>query len=103
MKLGPESVVYVAEKEDQILGTVTLAVRDSLLYGGKKVAYLEEMAIRSGYHGKSIEDQLCDHAIGVAKQKGCSTIFVPCTSDFARYFEKKGFIYGNKVIMRMDL
>lgn len=103
MNFSTQSTIYVAEDEnEQIVGTATLMVRNTLLHQGGRIAYLEEVATRSGYEGKGVASALIEDLVLKAKEKGCYKVILACKSELGHFYEKKSFKY-DQILMRKDL
>lgn len=106
MNQGAESTTYVAclgdEGSELIIGVATVMYRKPLCLNGAKRAYLEEVAVSSGYENQGIEEKLFEYILNQAKNKGAVEMMYLCTSEQAHKFKNMN-IENHKIVLIMHL
>jgi glucosamine-phosphate N-acetyltransferase len=93
---------FVAEKDDKIVGTVSVLIEPKFSNGFKSVAHLEDVAVRREYQGQGIAKALIEEAIKYAKKKDCYKVILDCDDSLINFYEGFDFVV-NGVAMRLDL
>jgi GNAT superfamily N-acetyltransferase len=93
--LEDESIgtVFVVERDDTIVGMVSLLWSISTALGGK-VAWLEDMVIDNAHHGNGLGSLLLEHALAYAKNVGCRRVTLLTDEDNQpahRFYARFGF------------
>ncbi len=63
--------IFVAESDQKIVGTCTLVILPTLMYGGRPFAQLEHVVVAQDQRGQGIGSQLVQFAIQKAKEANC--------------------------------
>jgi GNAT superfamily N-acetyltransferase len=63
--------IFVAESDQKIVGTCTLVILPTLMYGGRPFAQLEHVVVAQNQRGQGIGSQLIQYAIQKAKEANC--------------------------------
>lgn len=87
---------YLAYKGDEAVGTVTLQWDDEPIWGVQQpvAGYVHRLAIKSGYKGQSIGEQMLHWADQQVVQNNRKLLRLDCDADnlsLCAYYEKQGF------------
>ncbi|MGL6259649.1 GNAT family N-acetyltransferase [Vibrio sp. WXL103] len=91
--------LLLAEVGSSLVGMVQITFIPYLTHKGTWRALLEGVRVHEDYRGRQIGEQLIQHALQLAKNKGCG--MVQLTSDKSRpkaiaFYEKLGFIASHE-------
>lgn len=67
----PDYQVFVAELEDQIVGTFALLIMENMAHLGTPSAVVEDVGVLPEMQGKGIGQRMMRFALTQAKEKGC--------------------------------
>ena len=67
----PDYVLYVAELEDEIVGTFALLIMDNLAHMGTPSAIVEDVVVDAAHQGHGIGRAMMTYAMSVCRRKGC--------------------------------
>jgi ribosomal protein S18 acetylase RimI-like enzyme len=87
---------YTVWFDDKVAGTLMLVWEDKMMWGEQPpvAAYVHQLAIKDGYRGHRIGEQLLDWASKQTAEKGRKLLridFPPQNTGLKRYYEKLGF------------
>ena len=101
MILYPNYKVFVAEKDDLIIGTFALLIMDNLAHVGTPSGVVEDVVVAQNYQGQGIGKAMMQFALDRCKDFGCYKMVL--SSNLKRIeahqfyeslgFEKHGFSY----------
>ena len=94
--------IFVALKDNQIIGTSAVLIEKKFLHGGSYVGHIEDVVTRKGYEGKGIGKNLINSCIDAARLQRCYKIILNCRNENVPFYEKLGF-HKKHNEMRMDL
>lgn len=91
---SPDNDIIVAEQAGRIVGCFQLTFIRGLSYAGGERAQIESVRVASGLRGQSLGTRMMQHAIELARQRGC--VLVQLTTDARRehtrrFYERLGF------------
>lgn len=89
--LNNNHIIYVVEKENCIIGTITIVIEQKLIHDLGKVAHIEDVVVDSNYRGYDIGTTLIKMAIEHAKEQQCYKIILDCNEKVQGFYEKVGF------------
>ena len=95
-------IVFVYEKDDEIIGTASVLIEHKLLLYGSKVGHIEDVVIDSEARGLGIGKQLIQSCVGWSMLHNCYKVILDCSKDNIPFYEACGF-YAAEHCMRMDL
>lgn len=90
----PDYKLYVAEYENQIVGTFTLLIMDNLAHRGEPSAIVEDVAVKKELQGKGIGKEMMKFAMEVGRQKGCYKLVLSShlrREQAHKFYESLGF------------
>lgn len=96
--------IYVASKDDEIVGMVNLLYTVSTALG-ERVALLEDMVIDEKHRGEDIGSSLLEYVLTVAKEKGIRRITLLTDADNLlahRFYESMGFEKSAMIPLRIQ-
>jgi len=76
IKRSPDSYVFVAESAGAIVGTVAISILSNLSHCGRPWAVIENVVVRERARKSSIGAALMQHAIGLARARGCFRVIL---------------------------
>ena len=92
--LYPDYKLYVAEYENEIVGTFTLLIMENLAHRGEPSSIVEDVVIRIDFQGKGIGKAMMHFAMEESRKKGCYKMVLSShlRRDAAhRFYESLGF------------
>jgi len=88
--------IYVMQTdEEELVGMGTIMVEKKLIYGGSKVAHIEDVVIDKKYRGMGYGKILLDNLIKKSKKFDCYKIILNCDEKNVEFYEKTGFRQKN--------
>ncbi|MDQ6863960.1 MAG: GNAT family N-acetyltransferase [Thermoproteota archaeon] len=103
IKSNPLHRIFVAVVQDGrnqglIIGTTTLLVEPKFIFGGARVAHIEDVAVRAEYQKKGIGFKLVNYATEQAVRMRCVRTVLDCSDENIPFYEKIGYSYhGNSM------
>ena len=101
IKSNPLHRIFVAVLQEGIdrglmIGTTTLLVEPKFIFGGGRVAHIEDVAVRVEYQRKGIGFKLVNYATEQAAAMRCVRTVLDCSNENIPFYEKIGYSYhGN--------
>jgi ribosomal protein S18 acetylase RimI-like enzyme len=94
LKTYPDYQLYVAEVENEIVGTFALLIMDNLAHRGEPSALIEDVVIRKDLQGRGIGKEMMKKAMNLCSEKGCYKMVL--SSNLSRevahgFYESLGF------------
>ncbi len=93
--------VYIAENEDEVIGTFALLIMDNLAHQGTPSGVVEDVAVQTDLQGKGIGKMMMEFAMQKCQEAGCYKLVL--SSNLKRKeahafyesldFEKHGFSF----------
>lgn len=102
IKNNPVYHFFVAELNNQIVGTITLLIEQKFIHSGGKVGHIEDVVVKRGFEGQGIGSALVKKAIAEAKKQKCYKVILNCSKKNIPFYKKLGF-YKHEQGMRLDL
>ncbi|MGB7954010.1 MAG: GNAT family N-acetyltransferase [Candidatus Nitrosopolaris sp.] len=103
IKSNPLHRIFVAVIQDGrnqglIIGTTSLLVEPKFIFGGGRVAHIEDVAVRAEYKRKGIGFKLVNYATEQAAIMRCVRTVLDCSDENIPFYEKIGYSYhGNSM------
>lgn len=103
IKSNPLHRIFVAVVQDGrnqglVIGTSTLLVEPKFIFGGGRVAHIEDVAVRAEYQRKGIGFKLVNYATEQAAIMRCVRTVLDCSDENIPFYEKIGYSYhGNSM------
>jgi glucosamine-phosphate N-acetyltransferase len=103
IKSNPLHRIFVAvlergRNQGLIIGTTTLLVEPKFIFGGGRVAHIEDVAVRAGWQRKGIGLKLVSYATEQAAIMRCVRTVLDCSDENIPFYEKIGYSYhGNSM------
>ena len=103
IKSNPLHRIFVAVIENGrnqglIIGTTTLLVEPKFIFGGGRVAHIEDVAVRAEYQKKGIGFKLVNFATEQAAIMRCVRTVLDCSDENIPFYEKIGYSHhGNSM------
>ncbi|GGD47590.1 hypothetical protein GCM10011514_09470 [Emticicia aquatilis] len=67
----PDYKVFVAEYEQQLIGTFAILIMENMAHQGTPSAVVEDVGVLPAVQGKGIGKLMMEYALNYAKEKGC--------------------------------
>lgn len=90
----PATCLLVAERHDEVCGTLLLSLCADVMFGHQPFAVIENLVVDEVCRGARIGERLLRHAEACCRDAGCSKIMVMNAvgrTDAHRFFERQGF------------
>ncbi|WNC68625.1 GNAT family N-acetyltransferase [Thalassotalea nanhaiensis] len=90
----PKNELLVVELENSLVGMLQITFIPYLTHIGSWRCLIESVRIHSDYRGQGFGEQMFEHAIELAKNKGCTIVQLTSDKqrpDAIRFYEKLGF------------
>jgi GNAT superfamily N-acetyltransferase len=71
MQSYPNYKVYIAENEEEIIGTFALLIMDNLAHQGTPSGVVEDVAVRTDLQGQGIGKKMMEFALEKCREAGC--------------------------------
>ena len=93
-KMLNDKNLFLAVYQDSggLAGTATLFIHTNLTSEGKSRGCIENVVIDKNSRGKGIGKKLVTYLIDEAKKRDCYRVFLDCTKQNIRFYEKCGMI-----------
>ena len=92
------AVIEAGSNQGLIIGTTTLLVEPKFIFGGGRVAHIEDVAVRAEYQRKGIGFKLVSYATEQAAIMRCVRTVLDCSDENIPFYEKIGYSYhGNSM------
>jgi GNAT superfamily N-acetyltransferase len=96
LKMGnyPNYKVYVAELNNQVVGTFALLIMDNLAHQGTPSGIVEDVAVQASLQGKGIGRQMMQYAMQVCGEAGCYKLVLSSNQkrvEAHAFYESLGF------------
>jgi len=90
----PDYKLYVAIRDDHIVGTFALLIMDNLGHQGAPSGVIEDVVVDPQYQGQGIGKAMVQYALGVCGEKGCYKVALSSNLKRERahaFYESLGF------------
>ncbi len=90
----PDYRLFVALRDDRVVGTYALLVMHNLAHRGAPSAIAEDVVVDRAYQGQGIGRQMMAHALQLAKEAGCYKLALSSNrkrKDAHAFYESLGF------------
>jgi glucosamine-phosphate N-acetyltransferase len=90
-----------ADDKKVIVGTTTLLVEPKFIFGGGRVAHIEDVCVRKEFQGSGIGGWLVSHVTTVAESvMGCVKIVLDCSDETMPFYESLGYSYQDNCMVK---
>lgn len=107
MKQYPDYKLYVAETNENIVGTFALLILDNLGHFGTPSGVVEDVAVRPDQQGKGLGKEMMRFALDRCREKGCYKLTLSSNlrrADAHRFYESLGFCkHGFSFLMELPI
>ena len=93
--LHDKHMIYVIEKENHIISTITIIIEDKIIHTMGRVMHIEDVVVDKNYRGEGLGKMLLDYAIGIAEREKCYKIILNCSEENRVFYEKCDFTHKN--------
>lgn len=75
----------------EIVGSGTVIIEPKIIRGGKSVAHIEDIVVKSNWRGKKISQNILNKLKEYAKSSNCYKVILDCDEKVSRVYESNGF------------
>lgn len=101
IRADPDHMIFVAEHQDRIVGSITLLVEPKFIHKGSLAGHIEDVVVIKEMHGHGIGRLLLNHTLDYAQRIGCYKTILDCGDDLTEFYKKHGFKFKDNA-MRYD-
>lgn len=106
IEMDPNNELLVAQVDGTLAGVLQLTFLPSLTYRGGWRAQIEGVRVAAGFRSQGLGRQLCDWAIGRARERGCRLVQLTTDKtrpDAFRFYQELGFRASHEGLkLRLD-
>lgn len=88
---NPNHFIYVIEKNNKMIGSITLLIEPKFIHGIKNVGHIEDVIIDNNYRNLKLGKLLIDYCIHQCKKLDCYKIILNCKKELITYYKKYNF------------
>ena len=99
VETDPNQWLRVAERDEEVVGTLQVTFLQYLVHRGRPVALIEAVRVKASLRGKGIGARLVKAAIDEAKRRGCARVQLTTNKqriDAHRFYERLGFVASHE-------
>lgn len=92
--IGKIIIGYIFSDETncfEIVGSGTVIIEPKIIRGGKSVAHIEDIVVKSSWRGKKISQNILNKLKEYAKLSNCYKVILDCDEKVSRVYELNGF------------
>jgi glucosamine-phosphate N-acetyltransferase len=93
--LGELHIIYVLEKDNEIIGTGTLYIEKKLTYNISKMGHIENIFINKYHRGNGYGEKIVNKLLEYAKNKKCYRVDLTCIEELIPFYNKNNFTTKN--------
>ena len=93
--LGELHLIYILEKNNEIIGTGTLYIEKKLTYNISKMGHIENIFIDKNHRGNGYGEKIVKKLLEYAKNKKCYRVDLTCTEELIPFYIKNNFTAKN--------
>lgn len=103
--MGKIIIGYVGNREEdfEIVGSGTVIIEPKIIRGGKSVAHIEDIVVKSCWRGKKISQSILNELEKYAFSSNCYKIILDCVENVHGVYKSAGFeIKGLQMAKYLD-
>lgn len=85
------SIIFVIEKDSNIIGTSKLIIEQKFIHNLSKYGYIEDVIINSNYRGQNYGTKIINHIVNYCKENNFYKLTLTCKEDLIPFYEKNNF------------
>ena len=90
------SKILIYEKDNKIIGSITLIIEFKIIYDLSKVCHIEDIIVDNNFRRMGIGSSLLNEVKRIAKDENCYKVTLVCNKDISLFYKKNDFeIRGN--------
>ncbi len=97
------SLIYIALKDDEVVGTATLILERKFIHKGGMIGHIEDVAVRTDLQDKGVGTMLMNYLIHIGKIMKCYKLILDCKPITALFYDQVGFFTTEECNMRLNL
>jgi len=106
IKSYPNYGVYVAQIDEKVVGTFTLAILDNLVHMGSNTGIVESVVVSADYQGQGIGKAMMVYAMDLCRKKKCYKVSLSSglkRTEAHGFYENLGFkIHGYSFLTEIE-
>ena len=88
-------IIYVLEKNNNIIGSGTLYIEKKLTYNISKMGHIENIFVDKNHRGNGYGEKIVNHLLEYAKNKKCYRVDLTCIEELIPFYNKNNFTTKN--------
>ena len=100
--LSDNHQIYVLEKNNVIVGSITIIIEPKLIHDFKNVCHIEDLIIDKNYRRQGLSKELLIYAKNIAKTNNCYKIILNCNESLEKFYSKNNF-FKSSLQMRFNI
>lgn len=84
-------IIYVAVKDDKVIGSASVLIEQKFIHNGGKVGHIEDVVVKKEFQGKGVGQKIVAELLKYAERQGCYKTILDCTDELIPFYEKIGF------------
>ena len=105
IKSYPDYHIYLAEINNEIVGTFALAIMDNIAHMGAKSGLIEDVVVSQNFQRQGIGKKMMEFAMKLCKEKNCYKVSLSSQlkrENSHKFYESIGFkIHGYSFLMEL--
>lgn len=89
-KIESNSVIWVIEYNDELIGTTTVIYEYKFIHNISKSAHIEDVCIDKNHRNKGIGNLLINFVVNEANKEKCYKIILNCHDNLENFYKKSG-------------
>jgi len=94
--------IFVAIKENQIIGTISVIIEQKFIHLGRTVSHIEDVSINKNFQKQGISRKLIETAIKFSKTQNSYKIILDCDEKLENFYNKFEF-QKQGIMMRFNI
>ena len=91
IRSNPNHLIYLAEIEGKIVGSITLLIEPKFIRNLSQVAHIEDVVVDSNCRQHGVGRKLVEYVLAKSQELGCYKTILDCSEKNAGFYSKFGF------------
>ena len=88
---NPDYYIYVAEKEEKVVGMATILIEHKFIHSGGHVGHIEDVVVNFRCRNLNIGKMLIEKCVETAKMRDCYKVILDCDEKNIAFYSKCDF------------
>jgi len=88
---NPNHFIYVVEKDNKIIASITLLIEPKFIHGIKNVGHIEDVVVDTNYRNLKLGKRLLEYCIERCKLFNCYKVILNCKKELVSYYKRYNF------------